>query len=665
MLWSTIAALLFCLGLMNLLLIIDLLQTEGSIVIPVENAEEFDSLELFPPPPELSDLSEESGTDGSAVEDPADTNEAVAAVSGQDEEPSEKVESIRLDFEEHGILPTVWWSRGTIWQAPLSSMFRNFGYLQRTYPAITCLILSLMLIGLLHSLATRRLRALTNSMGFEVSSKLQRDLHRQALRLGPADLDEAEQNKVIELFTNGTEQIRNAVQSLAYSLSKNSVQLIALLLFAISIHWLLALSCILPLVGCWYLVKRELVRFEKIHKQLDANTSASLMILSECFKTTRLVRAYNMEQVEHSHFQKHLDQYLERATFATNRERWSRWYCRFLIMLCASIVLILICMKVLLSPSELPLAAGLILLFSFVALHWPMAHLVKCRELIKEISRMANPIFRYLDMAPPVSQAVGAKFLPPLASRLSFESIGFNRNGKANPLKNIDLKITAGEAVALISLDPFSAKTLAYLIPRFIEPSDGRVLIDGEDIAWGTLESLRAEVAFVGGSELFFNASVKENISCGDKQLSDADIVEAAKKTRAHNFILKLPQGYETVLGNRGESLNAGEAFRLGLARALVRKPALLIIEEPTDILDSDTKALLEDTYNRLTKDRTVIFLPHRLSTVRRADRIILIKDGAIEAIGTHTDLVKNSPEYRHWEYMNFNTFQRETSEIS
>jgi ATP-binding cassette subfamily B protein len=137
-------------------------------------------------------------------------------------------------------------------------------------------------------------------------------------------------------------------------------------------------------------------------------------------------------------------------------------------------------------------------------------------------------------------------------------------------------------------------------------------------------------------------------------------VTEAAKKTHAHNFILRLQQGYETVLGEHGEQLDAGQAFRLGLARAVSRNPALMIIDEPDDALDADAKSLLDDAYNRITRDRTVLFLPTRLSTLRRADRIVVIHRGRVEAIGPYSHLVKESPLYRHWEYVRFNEFRHE-----
>jgi ABC-type branched-subunit amino acid transport system ATPase component len=188
-------------------------------------------------------------------------------------------------------------------------------------------------------------------------------------------------------------------------------------------------------------------------------------------------------------------------------------------------------------------------------------------------------------------------------------------------------------------------------------------MIDGEDVAWVTLESLRAETVFVAADDPPIEGTVFDNIRGGQSDLTLQQVTEAAKTTRAHNFIVKLFHGYETVLASQGETLDVGQRFRLGLARAIVRNPALMIIEEPSGTLDEDTKTLLVDAYDRICRDRTVIFLPSRMSTVRRTDQIIVLHEGKVVAFGPQAKLVTQSPVYRHWEYLNFNEYRHDTDE--
>jgi ATP-binding cassette subfamily B protein len=186
-----------------------------------------------------------------------------------------------------------------------------------------------------------------------------------------------------------------------------------------------------------------------------------------------------------------------------------------------------------------------------------------------------------------------------------------------------------------------------YLIPRFLDPTVGEIRIEDKNIRWVTHESLRAQVALVMQDDLVFSDTVLNNIGCGDPAYSLPQIIEAAKLAHAHQFIEKLPYGYETLIGDHGHALRPGQQFRIALARALLRDPSVLVIEEPTGPIDDDTLALLDDTLERVGFGRTIIFLAQRLSTLRNVDRVFLIRDGRLEASGSHRDLRQTSEAYR------------------
>ncbi|QDU81226.1 Lipid A export ATP-binding/permease protein MsbA [Polystyrenella longa] len=675
LIWAVLASCIFCLALLTLFLLLDLLHTRGSVQINPDHEAEF--RQLLPKfnsrvkidlPVDLARMFKADGDGGEEVSESStedsDTNDKTKSeseVSNLSEKFTEKDSShirLRLDYFERGILPSVWWLRNTVWGYPVASAYDRITWLNTNTTALIFLILTLVFLMLLFNLMTSRIWNVSAQIGMEVAQKLRRELYRQVLRLGPADLCEQQQQHAVELFTKDTEEVRTSVESLAYRYARDTVLLVTLVLFALTLNWLLALECLIPLGACWYLIRQELIRFRESRALLDASANKTLNVLSQSFRNTRLVRAYGMETSEHETFSRNLDRLKERLLNVNRRERWSRWFCRMLILFCASIVLILVCMKVLIDSSNLPLAAGLSLLVTFIALHWPLKNLAKIPVEKKIAGHAADRIYRYLDNVPPVSQAVGAKFMSPLANSLAFESVHYQTESGQKLLNGLDLTVKAGEKIALVSLNRLECVAAANLISRFIEPSDGRLLIDGEDISWATLESLRAEIAYVGGNDQFFTGSVFENIRTGNNSFSHSAVMETAKQARAHNFILRLPNGYETILGPNGETLTPGQRFRLGIARALLRNPALLILAEPAEPLDTDTKSRLDDAYTQIIQGRTTIFLPNRLSTVRRVDRIALIHEGKVESIGTHAELVKKSPIYRHWEYMNFNAFR-------
>ena len=423
----------------------------------------------------------------------------------------------------------------------------------------------------------------------------------------------------------------------------------------------------MPLLACWYLVRQERQRFEKSRRQREDRVGIALKLLAEGLRKTRLVRGFGMENFELERFQVHLGRFLRKTASLREDERVSRWLCWMLVLIALAIVLFLIATKTLTDPSDsahLPVSAILMFVMALRAAYRPANELWELPRLEHTAGQRADIIMRYLNRIPEVGQAVGAKFLQPLSKQIIFESVTYRLPDKRLVLDRVDLRMPAGKITAVISLDPREARALTYLLPRFIEPQSGRVLIDGEDLAFVTLESLRAEVIFVGGTDPFFTGTVTENINCGDPRFSLPHVTEAAKLVHAQSFIAKLPQGYETALGEHGESLDAGQAYRLGLARALLRDPALMIIEEPSERLDEDTKSLLDDTYTRLAKNRTLIFLPSRLSTVRKADQVVLLHKGRVESIGPYAKLITSSPLLRHWEYVRFNEFSRVASDL-
>jgi ABC-type multidrug transport system fused ATPase/permease subunit len=434
---------------------------------------------------------------------------------------------------------------------------------------------------------------------------------------------------------------------------------------ALAVQWRVALQCFILLGGCWYLVQRQRLRFAAAERLEEARAESRLRLLAEGLRKTRIVRGYGMEDFEHEHFQHHLDRFRTSILHVLNMQHYLRLAVGFLVLACVAAVVYLIGSKVL-SPdvTHIWFSTALLMLAIVAGMPRPLEELWELPEQRLRASHAADRIFRYLNQIPAVSQAVGAKFLEPVSRTISFEAVSYTLPNKRKLLDGIDLTLSAGEIIAFVAFDPLEARALACLLPRFIEPQSGRILFDGEDIAWGTLESLRAETVYVGGSDPFFTGTVVENIICSHSGYTISDVTEASKTAHAHNFILKLPQGYETVIGEHGERLDAGQGFRLGLARAILRNPSLLIVEEPTEAFDDDTKQLLDDSYNRMVRGRTVIFLPNRLSTLRRSETVVFLHRGKVEAHGTYHDLVKNSSLFRHWEYVHFNQFRRELETV-
>jgi subfamily B ATP-binding cassette protein MsbA len=240
---------------------------------------------------------------------------------------------------------------------------------------------------------------------------------------------------------------------------------------------------------------------------------------------------------------------------------------------------------------------------------------------------------------------------------IQFQNVGFSystEEGEHQILHNIDLEVHAGEVLALVGPSGAGKSTLVNLIPRFFDVSTGSIQIDGNDLRYLTLASLRRQVAQVTQETILFNDTVRNNIAYGRPDVNASVVEEAAHNALAHDFIVRMPQGYDTVIGEKGFRLSGGERQRLAIARAILKNSPILILDEATSALDAESESLVQIALSNLMQNRTVMVIAHRLSTIRRANRIAVLEDGRITAIGSHEDLLTTSPTYQRLYQLQF-----------
>lgn len=562
-------------------------------------------------------------------------------------------------YENMGLFPT-WWkseSRLSGWMA--KPLYLRLNPFDKTDSTAKTLIVCLFLLGLFWAWSVAANHRSSSAAARHSGDRLRKGIHRQAMRLAPSNINNAGADEALDLFLDRTDKVQTGLGHWINVVTRDAPEVIAVAMFLLLIQWRIGLLCLIPIAICIYV----LYEISRVYDQSDRlaldQARGELRLLSESLKKSRLVRAYGMEEYEQTQFTETLDRYSEKVGDLNRGKRKHRLFAQLTILIVSLVILYLVLGQRVLRAdgNRFPLADAVLIAGALIYLTFPLSRLLMLRAMREEVAIESGFVQRYIARIPEVGQAVGAKFLQPLSRVLQMDSVHYSDT--AGPvLRGLDLKVTAGETIALVSMDPAEARAVAYMIPRFIEPVSGRVLIDGHDIAWVTLESLRAEAIFVGGDEPFFTGSVLQNLTCADPDYSLQKAHEAARQAHAHNFVLELSSGYETQIGEHGEQLTAGQAFRLSLARAILRKPALLVIEEPADSLDADDKALIEDAYGRIMNDRTVVVLPERLSTIKRADRVVFVHNGKVEAMGKQDKLVKSCAIYRHWEYTRFNEFR-------
>jgi subfamily B ATP-binding cassette protein MsbA len=266
-------------------------------------------------------------------------------------------------------------------------------------------------------------------------------------------------------------------------------------------------------------------------------------------------------------------------------------------------------------------------------------------------------IFGFFDTKDDVVERPRASTLKRFQRSIQFENVGFSYSiaeGELQILHNVDLEVRAGEVLAVVGPSGAGKSTLVNLIPRFFDVTSGRILIDGQDIRSITLASLRRQVAQVTQETILFNDTVRNNIAYGQPDVKLSLVERAAHNALAHDFILRMPQGYDTIIGEKGFRLSGGERQRMAIARALLKDSPILILDEATSALDAESESLVQAALANLMQDRTVVVIAHRLSTIRRAHRIAVLEDGRITAVGCHEDLLLSSPTYQRLYQLQF-----------
>jgi subfamily B ATP-binding cassette protein MsbA len=266
-------------------------------------------------------------------------------------------------------------------------------------------------------------------------------------------------------------------------------------------------------------------------------------------------------------------------------------------------------------------------------------------------------IFSFFDTEDDVKERSNAASFKAFRHSIEFRDVGFaysTEEGEHQILHNVDLSVRAGEVLALVGPSGAGKSTLVNLIPRFFDVTSGSILIDGKDVRELTLASLRGQIAQVTQETILFNDTVRHNIAYGQPETKLSLVEQAARNALAHDFILRMPQGYETVIGEKGFRLSGGERQRIAIARAILKDAPILILDEATSALDAESESLVQTALANLMQGRTVVVIAHRLSTIRRANRIGVLEDGRITAVGPHDELLNTSPTYQRLYQLQF-----------
>jgi ATP-binding cassette subfamily B protein/subfamily B ATP-binding cassette protein MsbA len=403
-----------------------------------------------------------------------------------------------------------------------------------------------------------------------------------------------------------------------------------------------ALAIAGPLVMLIRRLDRPMTRYSlRVHER-ESDVSSRVQ---ETLTAIRAVQAFAREPLERERFERQAAASLHANLHLTLLQTGSQLVVSLLMAVGTAAVIWLAGRRALegvLTPGDVVLLAAYL-----VMLYKPLETLAYTAVAVQGAAAGARRVLALLDEQPDVTDAPGAMPLPGRArGGLAFEHVTFAYRGGEPALRDVSLEVRPGEVVAIVGASGAGKTTLASLAVRFYDPQAGRVTLDDDDVRTLTLRSLRENVALVLQDPIVFGASIRENIAYGRPAATAAEVERAARAANAHEFVATLPEGYDTVVGERGVTLSGGQRQRLSIARAFVKDAPVLILDEPTSALDADNERAILDALARLMKGRTTLIIAHRLSTVRHADRIVVLQDGAVAEQGTHGELLARRRVY-------------------
>jgi ATP-binding cassette, subfamily B, bacterial MsbA len=479
-----------------------------------------------------------------------------------------------------------------------------------------------------------------------VTRDLRDGLYDHLLRLGFPFFQRTRTGQVISRVTVDVDQVRALLTENLTRAIASAIQVVFYLTFLLLLSWKLTLVAALsipPMLGLWGWLRKRLRA--GVLRVLDAVGDVASQI-QETVAGIRLVKASGAEDWERRRFRALTRGHYE--AFVRN-ERWRQFFPPATEMVIAVSILALLWYGSYLVLEEGSLSAGAFLgaLALAMKLMAPAKFLGQFPSQVQPGLAAGERAFEILDAVPEVVERAGARPVAAFRDGLRFEGVGFEYQPGEPVLRDVDLEIRPGEVVALVGPSGAGKSTLADLVPRFHDPTAGRVTLDGADLRDVRLGDLRALLGIVTQETILFHDTVRANIAYGHPDAPQAEVEAAARAANAHDFILEMPQGYDTVLGERGVRLSGGQRQRIAIARALFRNPPILILDEATSALDTGSERLVQQAIEELMQERTVLVIAHRLSTVQRADQIVVLQAGRIVQRGTHADLLEEEGPYR------------------
>ncbi|MGD1072951.1 MAG: ABC transporter transmembrane domain-containing protein [Bryobacteraceae bacterium] len=552
---------------------------------------------------------------------------------------------------------------GLVLDAPPAPLFtipilRHPFYLRDLFPAhfhnlFTIVAITIPVVFLIRGLCDYLGDYLTSFVGFSAVTDLRNEVFEKVLRHGAAFFETTSTGRLMSSVMSDIDKIQVACSDMFADLLRQAFSMLGLLMVIFGTDWKLALFALTLFPFVLIPTARLGKRIRRTSRRTQDATGELNQVLQEAISGHQVVKAFGAEKYELKRFRAAADRMLRTNMRYVLIQGIPSPFIE--LMGALTFVGLLWFGRIEIRNRVLTPEDFVAFMFALLLLYEPVKRLTNLHNIFQQALGASEKVFSYLDQPEEISSPAGGRKLDRFRREIVFENVSFHYPG-ANGLQlnGVSLRIQAGEIVALVGPSGAGKTTLAGLLPRFRDPVAGVVRIDGVDIREVTLASLRANISLVAQETFLFNDTVANNIAYGMEKVDRRLLIDAATAALAHEFIEKLPQGYDTMIGDRGVKLSGGQRQRLAIARAILKNSPILILDEATSHLDTESEMLVQKALGNLMSGRTVIVIAHRISTIRRADKIVVLDRGRVVETGSHEELIQHGGIYHRLHELQF-----------